>query len=140
MTLLYNPIGDAPEIPGIGPESSVADKLIAGYKNLVTTPGFLGAGALQRGTVLGQIAATGQFVDCVKTAVDGSAAPCGLLVDDSNASAAAVPCSVYTSGEFNANAISFDASWTLATLQPALRQSGINLKLTSASLSNADPT
>jgi len=140
MTLQTNNIGDGQFAPGYTIDSYITDRLMAGSKNLVTTPGTLGAGKIQRGTVLGQITATGQFITCIKTAIDGSAVPCGVLVDDADASIAAVPCYVYTSGEFNANAISFDASWTIATLQPALRQSGINLKLTSAALSNADPT
>lgn len=224
MALTVNTIGDNPQQPGISAETYTPDQLIAGRLPLVTTPITLGAGTLQRGTVLGQqtigaatatagtntgngtisavnvlayslvgtykltalsatsfsvlapngtrladatvgtayadqigftitagatafvagdsfsvavAAGSGNYVQSVKTATDGSQYPTAILADYADASAGAVATGAYLMGEFNQNAITYDASWTVAALMPLLRTLGIYLK---ASVSAADPT
>lgn len=55
MTLTINSIGDNPQQPGIYAETYVPDQLIAGNLKIVTQPIILGAGTLQRGSVLGSV-------------------------------------------------------------------------------------
>ncbi len=78
-----------------------------------------------------------KYTKAVATAVDGSADPKAILVDASDCTGGDVTGGVYLQGEFNPNAITFDASWTAATAQPPLRQLGIFLK---TSVSAADPS
>src|SRR5471032_1691620 len=54
MSLIVNNLGDNPQQPGVYAESYIPDQLIAGNMKLVTATVTLGAGTLQRGTVLGQ--------------------------------------------------------------------------------------
>jgi len=82
-------------------------------------------------------AGSGKYVPSVATATDGSQVPSAILVDQTDPSAADVNAGLYFTGEFNSNAITFDSSWTVATLTPLLRPLGIYLK---DSVSAADPT
>ena len=80
--------------------------------------------------------ATGQYIACVKTAADGSQVPKAILVDDVDASTGPVTAGAYLTGEYNARAVLYDASWTVALLRDALRPFAIFLK---ASVSAAEP-
>lgn len=81
--------------------------------------------------------ATGNYIKSVKTASDGSQTPVAILAMDTDASVSPQAAGAYVLGEFNQNAISFDASWTLSQLRTALRPYGIFLK---SSVSAADPS
>lgn len=137
MALSTLNVGDAGQTPGISAEIYNPDQLVAGNQKIVSDSVTLGAGILQRGAVLGQITATGNYISCVKNAADGSQVPVAVLADAADASGGAVVAGVYLTGEFNSNAMSWDASWTVATLKPAMRAQGIFLK---AAVSAADPT
>lgn len=65
--------------------------------------------------------AVGTYIACVKTASDGSQNPVAILADAADASAGPVSTGAYVAGEFNFNALTYDASWTQATLVSALR-------------------
>ncbi|TMV66918.1 head decoration protein, partial [Thioclava sp. BHET1] len=71
--------------------------------------------------------AVGKFIPCVKTASDGSQVPVAVLVDYTDASAADARAGGYFMGEFNANAIICDDSWTPAQLAAAM-PNGLFLK------------
>jgi len=73
-------------------------------------------------------AATGYYVLSVRTATDGSQNPAAVLVDNVDASAAAVAGSGYFQAAVNANRITYDDSWTVDDLKAALRGVGIFLK------------
>ncbi len=137
MTLTVNPIGDNPMTPGIAAETYQPDQLIAGRFPLVTTNATIASGTLQRGTVLGQVTASGDYIESVATAADGSQNPVAILADYADASGGAVIAPIYLTGEFNQDKLVFDASWTVATLQPKLRPLSIFLK---SFVSAADPT
>jgi hypothetical protein len=78
-----------------------------------------------------------KYLKSVTTAVDGSEAPSAILADDADASDADVLCAVYLTGEFNANKLIMDASWTAATLTPVLRPLGLHVR---DAVSAADPS
>lgn len=64
----------------------------------------------------------------VKTAVDGSNLPLGILVDDADATGGDVNSGMYLTGEFNENVVAYDGTWTLEELKQSLRRDGIFLK------------
>ncbi len=139
MALNPTSVGDNVQTPSIQAEIYVPDQLIAGRFPLVTQPVTIAAGAavLKRGTVLGIVTASGKYIQSVKTAADGSQNPVAILADDADPTGGDVQAGVYLTGEFNQNAIIFDASWTVATLTAPLRALSIFLK---PSVSAADPT
>jgi hypothetical protein len=131
---------DNPQVPSANSELYQPDQLIAGRFPIETDQGVViqtGQGVLARGTVLGQITATGKYLKSVKTAVDGSQTPRGILADQVDTTAGDVNGAVYLTGEFNGNALVFDASWTLVTLKPAAAANDIFVR---TALSNTPPT
>lgn len=137
MALTPTNIGDNPEAPGIAATSYQSDQLIGGRFMPETAVVTIAAGTLKRGTVLGKVTSTGDYIESVATAADGSQAPIAVLADDADATAGAVEAPVYQTGEFTGSRLIFDASWTLATVTAALRLASIFVR---DSMSNADPT
>lgn len=82
-------------------------------------------------------AGSAKWIKAVKTAVDGSQNPQGILVDDADASAADVNAGLYQTGEFNGSRIIYDGSFTLGDITDAFRRLGIFIK---DAITNADPT
>ncbi|NTZ48393.1 head decoration protein [Lelliottia aquatilis] len=122
-------IGDNPCTPGMQSYTYVPDQLIAGNLQLVTdTVDIGGANPLVRGTILGQITATGVYVLSVQTATDGSEVPSAVLVDNVTPGGATVRGGIYELGIFNQNRITFDSSWTIPALKTALRPFSIFLR------------
>jgi hypothetical protein len=110
-------------------ENLVFDKLVAGDYPLVTDNVTILSGQnLVRGTLLGKITATGKYIKCVSTAVDGSQTPQVILSEDCDASAADQSAVVYLSGAFNQAAVTFGGADTAATHRSALRDLNIYLK------------
>lgn len=114
--------------PGMKSTLFVPDQLVAGTLQLVTDTGIITGGAFKRGTVLGLVAASGKYTQCVKTADDGSQVPVAILVDDVDASSADQNGGLYLMGEFNQNRVIIDASWSIADIKSALRPMAIFLK------------
>lgn len=122
-------IGDNPWIPGMRSSTFVPDQLIANNLQLVTdTVVVSGTAPLVRGTVLGQVTASGEYVLSLKTASDGSEKPCAILVDYVDPSSGTVSAGIYQMGMFNQNRLTFDASWTVPELKDALRPLSIFLR------------
>jgi hypothetical protein len=82
-------------------------------------------------------AGSGAYKKAIAGAIDGSATPATLLVDDTDASGGDVLGGIYTMGEFNGNAVTLGAGITLAAATAALEVNNIYLK---TPISAADPT
>ncbi|WP_337049762.1 head decoration protein [Serratia fonticola] len=122
-------IGDNPWIPGMRSSTFVPDQLIANNLQLVTdTVMVSGTAPLVRGTVLGQVTASGEYVLSLKTASDGSEKPSAILVDYTDPTNGAVSTGIYQMGMFNQNRLTFDSSWTIPELKDALRPLSIFLR------------
>jgi len=102
---------------------------------LITTGGT--AFAPGDGFTITGAAGSGLYKLSVATATDGSQNPCAILADYCDPTAGNVFAAIYGSGEFNVNALTFDPSWTQATLAPKLRPFAIYLK---NSMSSAPPS
>lgn len=113
-------VGQSPIAPGMTSSVFNPDQLIAGVLQPVTRDVTITGGTYKRGTVLGKVTASGAYTLSVQTATDGSQNPVAILVDDRDASSGDLVGPVYLLGEFNANAVIFDPSWTLSTLIPAM--------------------
>jgi len=87
-------------------ETYFYDGLIAGDFPITTDRATLLSGQdLERGALLGKITASGadrgKLKQCDSAAIDGSAEPFGILVEDCDASDGDKICDVYLTGEFN---------------------------------------
>lgn len=116
--------------PGMRSSLYVPDQLIAGTLQLVTDTAVIAQAAAihLRGTVMGKITASGEYIKSVKNADDGSEVPVAILVDNVDTTTTAQRGGVYLMGQFNQNVIIHDASWTLAELKAALRSYSIFLE------------
>lgn len=110
-------------------ETFTPDGLIAGDYPIQREVGTLISGQnLARGTVLGKITASGKYTTALSASSDGSQNPVAILVDAVDASGGDKPCSVYLSGEFNTNAMTFGTGITIANSKDALRDLNIYLQ------------
>lgn len=135
-----------PWMPGMVTDAFIPDQLIAGDLKIVTDTVPVGGSAVYpRGTVLGMVTATGIWIPSIKTATDGSQVPAAILVDQCDTTTVSPQVAgVYQMGEFNFNALTYDASWgtkgspaTLNALKAAMVQTNIFLK---TPVSATDPT
>lgn len=114
--------------------SYVADNLFAGTQvqpvvadEVVLDKGI--DGEVVRGTVLGRITASGNYVPVDSTATDGSEVPACILAETVTVSSTAdKPAPAYFTGEFNQDALVFGGSDTFEDHKEALRARGIFLK------------
>lgn len=104
---LYSQIGE-----------SKVDNLIAGHEFPIIVKGITlvkGQGVLKRGTVLGEVTASGLAKAVDKSKADGTQTALYILTDDVDTNQDAdVKATGYISGVFNGNALYFGGSDTLA--------------------------
>jgi hypothetical protein len=117
-----DPLGNG--VAGTQFNNQISFMLAAGGTAFIAGDGF---------TITGE-AGSGVFKLSVASANDGSQTPCAILADytDPTSGGVNVPgtvmAGIYYAGEFNANALTYDASWNTATLAPKLRAFNIYLK------------
>lgn len=102
-------------------------ELIANNSGLLwPAKGTLASGQnLKRGALVGRITTGGKYVLSLAAASDGSQAPAGVLVHDTDATAGDVEALVYQRGDFNQAAMTFGTGHTPASVRDALRDAGI---------------
>jgi hypothetical protein len=103
--------------------TSTPDNLLAGEFPRVTAWGTIasGAGALARGTVLGQITSTGKLVPVNSGLSTGAQNPYAVLAEAADATAADATAALYFTGEFDENQLVFGGTDTIATHRKAMR-------------------
>lgn len=111
-------------------ETYTPDNLIAGEYPLVTDiVTILEGEVLTRGTCLGKITTGGKHVIVNSAGTDdGRRAPVAILAEDIDATDGDVQATVYLSGAFNQNAVTFGGTDTADTHRAALRDLNIYLK------------
>jgi hypothetical protein len=111
--------------------SPAPDPLFAGELYRVTTEVTISSGQnLARGAVVGRITATGEYVLSAAAAGDGSQTPVGILVQDTDATAADTKASIYRTGEFNEDEVILGAGHSIASIRDGLEAKQIYLKST----------
>lgn len=82
---------------------------------------------LVRGALLGKITASGKVNLSLSAAGDGSNTPYAILAEDVDATAEDKEAVAYISGDFNADAITYGAAHTAASVKDGLRDKNIYL-------------
>ena len=87
-----------------------------------------GQGVLPRGTVLGKVTATGEFLKSAAAAGDGSEVPDRILAEEVDTTGGDAQAITYTAGRFNQAALTLGAGHTLASIEAGLRDRNIYLE------------
>lgn len=117
--------------PGRVATTYTPDRLVIGDHPLITRSGTLLSGQnLTRGALLGRITSGGKLTLSLSASSDGSQTPIAILAEDCDASGGDKECLFYEAGEFDAAAVTFGASHTLASTRDALGARSIYLKST----------
>ena len=82
---------------------------------------------LERGAVLGKITTGGKLKLSASASSDGSQNVYGILAEDADASDGDKQVLVYTTGDFNENALTLGAGHTAASIRDPFRALGINI-------------
>lgn len=94
-------------------ESIDIEQVIVGGSDVITRPETFKSGAnVAALTVCGRITASGKLIKSVATAADGSQVPRAICIGDVASVTADKVGPAYIAGEFNADALAWDASWT----------------------------
>ena len=110
-------------------EQFTYDALFAGHvQPVVVGTETITGGNYARGTVLGIITADGKCTISNSTAENGSEEIYAVLADDTDASGGDKTATVYYTGEFNINKLTFGGSDTAATRKVEARKVGIFFK------------
>lgn len=101
-------------------ETFTPEQVIVGASDVITRPETFKSGAnVTALTVCGRITATGKLIKSVQTAVDGSQVACAICIADVASAAADKVGPAYITGEFNIDALVWDATWTTDALKLA---------------------
>lgn len=129
----FNVISPAGDVLGV---ATVGAPFVHAEITLTITAGGVAFKAADSFT-LNVFDAVGTYVECVRTATDGSQFPLAILVDDADATSGPVTAGAYLSGEFNAARLIYGATWSLPALVSAMRPYGLFAK---SSISAASPS
>lgn len=92
--------------------STQHEELFAGSGEVRTMPVVFASGAdIAKHSVVGRVTASGKFVLCDLTAVDGSQTPVGIAAESAGAATADANGSIYVSGDFNIEQLVWDTSF-----------------------------
>lgn len=92
--------------------SYVPENLLAGSSDVITqSDTILQAGVIAKLTVMGRVTASGKLIKSVQTATDGSQTVAAILCEAVNSTAADVVAPVYVAGEFDLDALTWDATF-----------------------------
>lgn len=121
-------MGTANVVSSYDPTGLIAGAYPVRHRVVTLAAGANAVGApLKRGTLLGRVTASDKHIISVKTAVDGSQIPVAVLAFDTDASAVDTRMAAYYEAELAGEMMTFDPSWTIPTIQAALRQAGSQL-------------
>lgn len=96
------------------------EQLMTGGADAIMRPNVFAAGAnVPALTVCGRVTATGKLVKSVRGANDGSQVPCAIAAADVACATADKTAPAYIGGEFNVDALRWDATWSSNELRLA---------------------
>lgn len=110
-------------------DNIVPDRLLVepGKARKVTIPG--GTGIVRRGTVVGKVTASREYLPAKKAATDGSQVPDAIIADTVDATGPDdVETIAYIEGTYNANALILGDGLVLADVDDAFRTKSIFLE------------
>ena len=106
-------------------ETFTPEQVVIGASDVITRPEtFLTGANVAALTVCGRVTASGKLKKSVQTANDGSQVPVAICIEDVASAAADKVGPAYIAGEFNIDALVWDASWTTDALKLASAGNG----------------
>ena len=118
-------------MPALDTTTSVAPRTLtdlAPSKSITTRVHLAAGAAIAQFAPMGRVTASGNWIESLPAAVDGSQTPRGILMHASAVRGAVTPGEVFVFGEFNAAAVVANVAWTATALRNALFDSGIFLE------------
>lgn len=92
--------------------TSTPENLFAGSSDIITKADTIKqAGAIAKLTTMGRITASGKLIKSVQTAVDGSQTVVAIMVEAIDTTSADKTAPVYIAGEFDIDALVWDATY-----------------------------
>ncbi|HYW50485.1 MAG TPA: head decoration protein [Gemmatimonadaceae bacterium] len=117
--------------PAYDVTTSVAPRIpndLSPAKSITTKVNLAAGAAIAQYAPMGRVTASGNWIESLPAAVDGSQTPRGILMHASAIRAGVVAGEVFTFGEFNAAAVVASGTWGAAALRSALFDNGIVLE------------
>lgn len=101
-------------------ETYTPEQVVIGASDVITRPETFKSGAdVAALTVLGRITASGKLIKSVNTASDGSEIPVAIAVENVASAGADKVGPAYIAGEFNVDALVWDATYSTDALKLA---------------------
>ena len=101
-------------------ETFTQEQVVIGVSDVITRPETFKSGAdVLALTVMGRITASGKLIKSVNTASDGSQTPVAIAVENVTAASADAVGPAYIAGEFNVDALVWDATYSTDALKLA---------------------
>lgn len=111
------------------------DDVTSGSDAIATTSVTIASGQNLAALVpIGQVAASGKFIECVPTADDGSQTPVYITTQASDASGGDVKTQVYKAGTFDPEQLAWNEAFTSVTKLTAFVGTPISLQTQAAEL------
>lgn len=117
--------------PFLDTTTSVAPRTLtdlAPSKSITTRVNLAAGAAIAANAPMGRVTASGNWIESLPAAVDGSQIPRGILLHASAVRGAVTPGELFVFGEFNAAAVVANVAWTAPALRNALFDNGIFLE------------
>lgn len=106
-------------------EAFTPEQVVIGASDVITRPEtFLTGADVPALTVCGRVTASGKLKKSVQTAVDGSQVPCAIAIETVGSASADKVGPAYIAGEFNVDALVWDATWTTDAMKLASTGNG----------------
>ena len=105
------------------------DDITSGSDQIATTSVTIASGEdLAANTPIGQVADTGKFVNCVRTASDGSETAVYITANAIDATSGDISAQVYKAGTYDPEKLEWDASHTTVSMLTAFVGTPISLQ------------
>lgn len=102
-------------LAGSREESFDPNSIIAGSAPIITDGEIVAAGqTIAQFAPLGRVAATGELIESVPAAEDGSEVPVAIAVHTIDTTGGSASRPVYKGGQFNESLVAWDGTWTAA--------------------------
>lgn len=101
------------DLAGSTTETYDPENIVVGSQGVITTSETVAGGlVIAKHTPLGRVAASGELIESLPGAADGSQNPVAIAVHDINTGLGAARHPVYSGGGFDIDKIVWDAAWT----------------------------
>jgi hypothetical protein len=117
--------------PAFDTTNSVAPRTLTDLspsKSITLRVNLAAGAAIAANAPMGRVTASGNWIESLPGASDGSQIPRGLLMHASAIRGAVTPGELFVFGEFNAAAVVANVAWTAPALRNALFDNGIFLE------------